>query len=296
MKIKYCLFFVLAISSALMAANVTWTGPITFTPANPFVGDNVTIQASLIVKNGVVNNIDVTGKIDGKIVYSNLFPIVNNQQTITFPVNWIAAHSTKMMRKQGQPSKVKVEFSFSTTDAVGTTGYSTETFITVSDALSATGIPQNLSQNQPNVELTPCYANANGTTDLKPVKFSFKYIKYGKFLYTVGIKNEGPRCVKKLQCKITYYLNGVDNVYKEFSFLPRTNGWVLEAGETRYMQMTFNRKDLPLTAFTISNDSETQESFFTLDGLKLVVDFTMEVVETDETNNVYRTVLNWVED
>jgi hypothetical protein len=298
MKIKYFLLFVFAISSALMAANVNWSGSITFTPANPAVGDNVTIEARFAVMNGTVNNINVIGKIDGKTVYSNLFPSTTGPQTITIPVTWTAAHSTKMSRLKGKPSKVKVEFSFSTPDTIETKGYSTETLITVKDAIISpiTGIGQNVSQAQPDFELAPCAANANGTTDLVPVEFSFKYLQYGKFQYTIGIKNTGPRCVKKFHYKITYLYNGVDTVYREAAFPVKPNGWALEAGETHTIKATFDRHDLPYGIFHTSIDSEVQEISFTLNGLKLVVDFTMEVNETNETNNVYEKSLHWVED
>lgn len=283
-------------SSALMAVDVNWSGPITFTPASPAVGDNVIIKTRFTVMNGSVQNLMLTGAIDGNTVYSKIYPSITGPKTMIVTVNWTAAHSTKMMRLEGQPSNVKVEFRFSSKIPVTTNTDTVEATIPVKDALPTLGIGQNVSQKKPDFTLAPCYENANGTTDLIPVNFSFKYIQFGKFTYTVTIKNTGPRCVNKLRYKITYPYNGVDTVYKEYSFPAKQDGWVISAGETRSMQATFDRHDLPYQVFHTSIDSEEQEITFSIDGLKLVIDPLMEVVETNEANNVYETGLHWVED
>jgi hypothetical protein len=296
MKIRYCFLFVFIMSSALMAVDVNWSGPITFTPAAPAVGDNVIIKARFTVMNGSVQNLMLTGTIDGNTVYSKIYPSITGPKTMIVTVNWTAAHSTKIMRQQGQPSNVKVEFRFSSKIPVTTNTDTIETTIPVKDAPPALGIGQNVSQKKPDFTLAPCYANADGTTDLVPVEFSFKYIKFGKFSYTVSIKNTGPRCLKILRYKITYPLNDVDTTFAEHSFPDKPDGWVIYADETRTIHGTFDRHTIPYQAFQTSIDSEVQEISFSIGGLKLVVDPLMEVVETNEANNVIETGLHWVED
>jgi len=278
-----------------MAVDVNWSGPVTFTPAAPAVGDNVIIKARFTVMNGSVQNLMLTGAIDGNTVYTKIYPSITGPKTMIITVNWTAAHSTKIMRLEGQPSNVKVEFRFGSKIPVTTSADTIETTIPVKDALPALGIGQNVSQKKPDFTLAPCYANADGTTDLVPVELSFSYIQYGKFTYKIVYKNTGPRCLKNVRMKITYPVNGVDTLYKEFNPPPLADGWVIKAGETRTITGSFDRHDLPIQAFHQDIDSELQEITFSID-LKLTLDPLMEVVETNESNNTLVKHLTWVED
>jgi hypothetical protein len=295
MKIRFCFLFVFIISSVLMAVDVNWTGPITFTPANPAVGDSVIIKARFSVMNGSVQNLMLIGTIDGNNSYSKIYPSIMGPKSMIVTVNWTAAHSTKMMRLQGQPSKVKVEFRFNSKIPVTTNSNTIETTILVKDA-APTIIPgQNITQRKPELNLGPCYENASGTTDLVPVALSFTYVQYGKFTYKIVYKNTGPRCLKNVRMKITYPLNGVETLYKEFNLSPLADGWAIKAGETRTITGNFDRHDLPYQAFQTSIDSEVQEISFSID-LKLILDPADEVAETNEGNNTLVKHLTWVED
>lgn len=295
MKLRYCVLFAFILSTALMAADVNWTGPITVTPANPSVGDHVTIKARVSVLNGNLDNLTVAGKIDGNTVYSNTFTNITAPKTLIITVNWTAAHTTKMARLQGQPSNVKVEFSFSSTSPVNTNANSIEAVIPVKDAQPTLNQGQNITQQTPKMDLGPCYENQNATTDLIPTEFSFNYTKFGKFSYKVSLKNTGPRCVKSFHYKITYLLNGVETVYKTFELPAGADGWALKANETRTITRTFDRHELPYQAFQTSIDSSVQEISFNF-VLKLTIDSDNEVSETNEMNNVIEKNLSWIED
>jgi hypothetical protein len=245
--------------------------------------------------NGSVQNLMLTGTIDGNTVYSKIYPSITGPKSMIVTVNWTAAHSTKMMRLQGQPSNVKVEFRFNSKIPVTTNSNTIEATIPVKDAAPTLGIGQNLSQKKSDFTLAPCYENANGTTDLVPVEFSFNKTGYSNFTYKIVYKNTGPRCLKNVRLKITYPYSGVDTLYKEFLHSAGADGWAIKAGETRTQTGTFQKNQIPEQAYTKDIDSQLQEITYSI-NFKLILDPANEVAETNEGNNTLVKHLTWVED
>lgn len=295
MKIKLLLLIALSFASALTAADVSWVGPITFNPANPAVGDNVRIQVRFSVMKGTVENLNVMGTVDGDMIYSKTFVKITGPKSTGITVNWKAAHYTKIMRQQGQPSNIKVVFSFTQAGIHPSPDQTIEATIPVSDPAPGTGGNQNITQQQPNLVLDPCFENADGNTDLVPLEFSFKSIGSNKFSYKIVYKNIGPRCLKSVFLKITYPYNGVDTIYKQFLHLPQDGLWAIKAGETKTQTGTFQRTEIPDQAYSKYIDSEAQEITYKI-TFKLTLDPNSEIQETDESNNVILKNHSWVED
>jgi hypothetical protein len=89
MRFKVCIIlFVLSIvfTNIGLSADALWVGTPTYSPAEPMIASDITVQAVLRVRGGTLNNFRVTAGYGSTNLYDHTFEstAVGNNQTITF--------------------------------------------------------------------------------------------------------------------------------------------------------------------------------------------------------------------
>jgi len=293
------LAFALA-APAFCAISVNWVPEITVQPAAPRVGQTVTIKARFTVAGGTVYNLRIVGKVDGTVKYSQVFAGITGPVTKNININWTAKHSTMYARLAGQPSNVLIKFEMDPINMGPTTPYSgkkVEKSIKVYDAAPMLQArPRLVRTVRPKVQIPPCIANNNKTTDIVPTRFKLENTGYKQFRMTMKYENTGPRCVPSVKWRVTYQDNGVTKILKQGEHNPiGSKLYALEAGQSKYFLFAFYKSDFSPTAFETSVDQEEREIRFDID-LKFTVDWNNAVVETNEGNNSITKHLSWIED
>lgn len=293
------LAFTLA-APAFCAISVSWIPEITVTPTAPRVGQQVTIRARFTVAGGTVNNLRIVGKVDGTVKYNHVFASITGPVSKTITINWTAKHSTRHARLAGQPSNVLVEFEMDPLSMGPTTPYSgkkVEKSIKVYDAAPMLQArPRVIRAVRPQIQIPPCVANNNKTTDLVPTLFNLEKTGYRQFRMTMKYRNTGPRCVHSVKWRVTYQANGVTKVLKHGEHKPvGSKLYTLEAGKSKYFMFAFYKSDFAPMAFETYVDQEEREIKFDID-LKFTVDWNNAVMETNESNNSITKHLSWIED
>jgi hypothetical protein len=273
---------------------------ITVTPTAPRVGQTVTIKARFTVAGGTVNNLRIVGKVDGTVKYNHVFASITGPVTKIITINWTAKHSTRQARLVGQPSSVLIKFEMDPISMGPTTPYSgkdVEKSIKVYDAaLMLQARPRLIRTVRPQIQIPPCVANNNKTTDLVPILFKLENTGNKQFRMTMKYKNTGPRCVPSVKWRVTYQDNGVTKVLKHGEHKPiGSKLYALEAGQSKYFLFAFYKRDFSPTAFDTYVDQEEREIRFDI-NLKFTVDWNNAVMETSEGNNSIIKHLSWIED
>ncbi len=96
MTILFCLFTL----AAAAQPDVKWKTGITYVPANPTVGTNVTFSATLRCLGDTATNVKVIAKMDGVKVWEQVFPQIDIYQSLVLSFNWTATagdHQVKMI-------------------------------------------------------------------------------------------------------------------------------------------------------------------------------------------------------
>ncbi len=298
-KLSLVVALLLILTASSYAIDIKWN-PLNVNPAEAIVGQQVVIKAPLTVLNGSVNNLKVIGKVDGQIVYNHTFATLQGPTSQIITVNWTAAHSKVMPHIIGQPSNVKIEFIVDPQNTSGDSNTSdnrVEKIIKVRDGFQQPGPMTNVKIKKPGLVILkdPCIAARNDTTDLVPIEFKFNRTGFHKFYYSMKYKNTGPRCVKSVKWRVTYMDQGVQKVLAQGEHKPVGGKlFALKAGDVKLFGRSFDRVDLPQTAFERNPISEEMTMEYSID-FTFTVDFDNGVNETNEGNNSIVKHLKWDE-
>ena len=95
--LAFLIFFMIA-SLSLFATDIGLGPSINFVPANPHVGDTVSIQTGILSVGGISKNVRIITKMGNTVIYNHLYPEFAANNAVSINVNWVATLGTHTVK------------------------------------------------------------------------------------------------------------------------------------------------------------------------------------------------------
>ncbi len=246
--LAFLIFFMIA-SLSLFATDIGLGPSINFVPANPHVGDTVSIQTGILSVGGISKNVRIITKMGNTVIYNHLYPEFAANNAVSINVNWVATlgtHTVKFLIDSVDPSTPdtntannEVSKTFTILAQVTTVGRSPGT-------LNPLGSPGQLTRTSPvaNLALQPCFAHQNEPTDLAVSDFHVTQFSSTQWKITAKIRNNGQRCLKSVLWRVEN-LGKIVVTKREGS--TNNPGWVLQNADEIAVEKIVNADPNPAT-------------------------------------------------
>jgi hypothetical protein len=271
------IFFMVG-SLALFTADIRLGPTINFVPANPHVGDTVSIQTGILSVGGISKNVRIITKMGNTVIFNQLYPEFADNNAVSINVNWVATlgtHTVKFLIDSVDAS---------TPDTNTTNNEVSKTFTILAQITSAgrspgtvnqPGSPGHLTRTSPvaNLALQPCFTHQNEPTDLAVSDFHVAQFSATQWKITAKIRNNGQRCLKSVLWRVEN-LGKIVVTKREGS--PSNPGWVLQNADEISVEKIVNADANPAT-FPANGHTMTR--------FKIIVDPDHEISDPTPGNN-----------